>query len=308
MLHLRSGKLLRTHASQLGFTLVEMLVVIAIIGVLVALLLPAVQAVRESARRTECTNNLRQVGLALHSYCNVSEYFPVGCLDNTKHGLFTWILPHVEQNAMYNQLNLSGSGQGDPNRYTRVKTYICPSYPYDGVVRGSAQSYMNGAMTTYLGTGGILPPPNASGIVGSSFGDMPMDGNYAGIFGWKFYRDPVRVTDGLSNTFAMGEFVHRDFQGGTYSQPPGNVRGWIMGDNGSLATYTFRVLEIPLNAKVDRIADGIPFNHLPMGSYHPGGANFVMGDGSVHFVSDTISFAVYRALGTCRLGEQAQLP
>jgi prepilin-type processing-associated H-X9-DG protein len=93
-----------------------------------------------------------------------------------------------------------------------------------------------------------------------------------------------------------------------YAKPPGNVRAWILGDNGDEATYAFRVFEYPINAKVDRLADGIPFNHLPMGSHHPGGAQFVMGDGSVHFLRDNMRFALFRGLSTVAGGESTDFP
>ncbi len=295
-------KPVRHRESESGFTLVELLVVIAIIGILVALLLPAVQSAREAARRAECTNNLRQMGLALHNYADVYKHFPVGSQDSSKHGLFTYMLPYLEQNTIYENLNLSGSGHSDPYRYTVIKAYVCPSYPYDKVVRGNSNTYMNGAMTTYLGTAGWWTGPGQGEP--SSYGDMPNNG----LFGWKFHRMVSQVSDGLSNTFAIGEYVHRDHKGGAYTQPPGNVRGWILGDNGSEATYAFRALEFALNAKVDRQADGIPFNHLPMGSYHPNGANFVMADGSVHYIPDNVSFSVYQALGTSHAGESVQVP
>ena len=289
---------------RLGFTLVELLVVIAIIGVLVALLLPAVQAARESSRRSACNNNLKQMGLALHNYADIyKQHFPAGSLDGSKHGLFTWILPFIEQKNIYEDpaLNLNGSGQGTAFRYTQIKTYICPSYPYEHVFRNKSDDFKNGALTTYQGVGGwianagekLLPPT-------PTYGAMPDNG----MFGWKFYRNLANVTDGLSNTFAIGEFVHRDRKVGSgFDDPPGNTRGWIMGDNGAGASYAFRVLQYPLNAKLDRVADGIDFNHLPMGSYHPGGGQFVYGDGSVHFVPSNIALTVYKAYATVANGE-----
>jgi len=296
----------RTSARQshaVGFTLVELLVVIAIIGVLVALLLPAVQSARESARRIACNNNLKQMGLALHNYADVyKQHFPVGSLDGSKHGLFTWMLPFIEQKNIYEDsaMNLTGSGQGTPFRYIVVKTYVCPSYPYEHLFRNKSDDFKNGALTTYQGVGGWLANQGEGVTKNASYGDIPDNG----IFGWKFYRNMANVTDGLSNTFAIGEFVHRDRKVGSgFDDPPGNTRAWIMGDNGAGASYAFRVLQYPLNAKLDRVADGIPFNHLPMGSYHKGGGQFVLGDGSVHFVRDNISLAIYQGYSTVAGGE-----
>lgn len=287
-----------------AFTLVELLVVIAIIGVLVALLLPAVQAARESARRTECVNNLKQMGLALHNYADVNNsHFPVGSLDSGLHGLFTWMLPFIEQRNIYESLNLNTPGDGSPHRYTKIKAYVCPSYPFDSIVRNNPNTFMNGALTTYLGSGGWLSTTPGK-ITTSAYGDMPDNG----MFGWRVYRNMAHVTDGLSNTLAIGEYVQRDRKGGEFAKPPGNVRAWILGDNGSDATYAFRVLQYPINAKVDRNADGIPFNHLPMGSHHPLGAQFVFGDGSVHFLRDNMSIALYRGYATVNGGESTGAP
>jgi prepilin-type N-terminal cleavage/methylation domain-containing protein len=290
-----------------GFTLVELLVVIAIIGVLVALLLPAVQSARESARRISCNNNLKQMGLALHNYADVNrQHFPAGSLDGSKHGLFTWMLPFIEQKNMYEDsaMNLSGGGQATAFRYIEVKTYICPSYPYDHVFRNKSDDFKNGALTTYQGVGGWLANQGEAVVKNATYGDVPNNGKFDGIFGWKFYREMANVTDGLSNTFAIGEFVHRDHKVGSgFDDPPGNTRGWIMGDNGAGASYAFRVLKHPLNAKLDRVADNVAFNHLPMGSYHKGGAQFLLGDGSVHFVRDNILLAIYQGCATVAAGE-----
>ncbi len=284
-----------------GFTLVELLVVIAIIGVLVALLLPAVQSARESARRISCNNNLKQMGLALHNYADTFRHFPVGSLDSSKHGLFTYMLPYLEQRNIYEDpaLNLNGSGHGTPYRYISIKAYVCPSYPFDHVFRGNTNGYMNGAVTTYQGVGGWIANNGERITTSAAYGSKP----HNGMFGWKFYRNLAEVTDGLSNSFAIGEFVQRDRKSGEFTKPPGNTRAWVLGDNGGGASYAFKVGEYPLNAKVDRNADGIPFNHLPFGSHHSNGAQFVYGDGSVHFATSNIAIAIYRAHCTVNNGE-----
>jgi prepilin-type processing-associated H-X9-DG protein len=286
--------------------------VIAIIGILIALLLPAVQAAREAARRMQCTNNLKQIGLGLHNYADTYRgYFPVGAYATSSsvavsHGFLSTILPFIEQGTIYDQLvNLNGSVYSEPHRNTPISAYICPSWPHSGVSS-------SGALTTYTGVGGaypvVTPPSSPTQTVNPGGGVTPKNG----IFGeaipasnYSSLRNMAGVTDGLSNTLAVGEFVHINPGGAA----PGNVRPWIYGAMDGAGVYTFKVVNnFPLNAKVTRDQDGASYNYLPFGSFHPGGGNFLLGDGSVRFVPDTISFDIYRYLATCNGGEAAQLP
>jgi prepilin-type N-terminal cleavage/methylation domain-containing protein len=300
--------MLRSRLPRQGFTLVELLVVIAIIGILVALLLPAVQAAREAARRMSCGNNLKQITLACHNYADSrTEHFPMGSGDNNHHGLFTLILPYIEQNNIYEKQTIGTSGYGSADRYTVIDTYICPSWPYEKVYPANANlpDYMRGAVSTYQGCAGAI---NSTVVGGSpsqwrkadnAFGDYPDNG----VFRWIDPRPMREITDGLSNSLAFCEFVHRDTKK-TNSQyynlnSPGNVRPWILGDNGDRASYSIKVVVYPVNAQLDRDLDGIKFNHLPMGSFHPGGMQVSGADGSVHFIGEFIDFDVYQALATC---------
>jgi prepilin-type N-terminal cleavage/methylation domain-containing protein len=285
-----------TRFSRKGFTLVELLVVIAIIGILIGLMIPAVQSVRESARRTQCGNNMKQIGLAMQNYVEKTggKFFPPGSPGPYRHGLFSHLLPYIEQQVIYDSLDLKGNSHKEQHRFTVLEMYVCPSYfGYPLIMSGKA-SYMNGAVTTYQGVGGTLRREGEP-IVKSQYGDLP--GN--GVFGYGFTRHVSQVTDGLNHTLAIGEFVHRDRNPASfYSGFPGNTRGWILGCNESTGTYAFKVIQYPLNAQIDRISNSIPFNHLPFGSDHRGGANFVSAGGSVHFLSDDIELEVFRALAT----------
>jgi prepilin-type N-terminal cleavage/methylation domain-containing protein len=284
-----------------GFTLVELLVVIAIIAILVTLLLPAVNAAREAARRTQCANNLKQLGLALHAFASANaDVFPPGSPDNQRHGLFTYILPFLEEQALFDTLDLEGTLHHHPNegrnpaRYQLISAYICPSYPSPWIIRDeNAAEFQRGALTSYQGVGGALVSEDQK-TTPSVYGNLP----HNGAFGWGFRRKLREMTDGLSKTLAIGEFVHRDFLEGAYIAPPGNVRPWILGANGDFGSYAFKVAELTPNTRIDRIADGVPFNYLPMGSYHGEVTQFVLGDGSVMAIPNGFSLDAYRAMAT----------
>lgn len=284
-------------AQKKAFTLVELLVVITIIAILVAMLLPAVQMAREAARRMQCSNNLKQIGLAIHNYSTFNDqYFPAGSPGDAKHGLFTTMLPFLEQQNLYDELDLQGATVDtfdEPHRYTHMPAYFCPSYPHPKIYRNMANHHMDGAITTYQGNGGAIRDEDQEVTSGAN-GEMP----HNGVFAWESLRKVNHLKDGMTNTFLMGEFVQID-ESGQFGVPPGNARGWIMGATrtGTRGAYTFKVFEHPPNANVNR-ADGIYFNHLPMGSYHPGGLLFVLCDGSVHFISEAINFETYQDLAT----------
>jgi prepilin-type N-terminal cleavage/methylation domain-containing protein len=333
-----------------GFTLVELLVVIAIIGILIALLLPAVQAAREAARRSQCSNNLKQVGLALHNYHDTYKTFPPGGLwerrtpwiaapagRNQRRGsLFLHLLPFVEQGPLYDSIN-KVNGHFDaqrPNgagtkmiRANIVPGYICPSDNHDGL-QGSNE--MTGhAYTNYGANGG----PMSQGGTGN--GNCPCDMSAMNAFRpttvlgtaqpWgPFHREGNRgyltrmrdITDGTTNTLFVGEVrpactSHLD-------------RGWARPNAGQ---GLFRTT-IPLNFDNCRPASqanvlfpggggyGSPTcmancnwrTEFGFHSLHPGGCQFVIGDASVRFLSETIDMANYNLLGCHKDGQPVTLP
>jgi prepilin-type N-terminal cleavage/methylation domain-containing protein/prepilin-type processing-associated H-X9-DG protein len=296
--------------SRRAFTLVELLVVITIIGILIALLLPAVQAAREAARRAQCSNNLRQLGLATHQYMEIwNEYFPPGVAKPRRHGLFSLLLPYLEQMGVYQRLDLNGDTLAEPSRYLALSAYLCPSWSSPPVFRVDSDplNTVNGAMTTYQGVGGTLANNAKVAIPDANYGDIPNNG----IFGWGIAQEVSAVRDGLSNTLAIGEFVHIDSSPSWCGedQPPGSVRPWILAAYINYPSYAFKVVQSPINSTFNRCGTvNTPFNHLAFGSAHPGGCNFAMADGSVQFLGETMNLTTYQALSTCDGGENVQLP
>jgi prepilin-type N-terminal cleavage/methylation domain-containing protein/prepilin-type processing-associated H-X9-DG protein len=227
--------------SRFGFTLIELLVVIAIIAVLIALLLPAVQAAREAARRAQCTNNLKQIGLACHNYHTTYDKFPIGvsASQNTwnvgkcgvgANGLVTWngwsvhamLLPYLEATPVYNAINFSFdplvcASQPFQNTafLTLIPGFLCPSDPYAG--KGGTSAYMN----------------NYYGCIGTTIGSVQSYGTDGdGIFGYQIPHSITDCTDGSSNTIAFGEALVGD--GGR----KGSAGGYP-GDGVAIACYSW---------------------------------------------------------------------
>lgn len=264
--------------SRCGFTLVELLVVIAIIGILIALLLPAVQAAREAARRSECKNQLKQIGLAVHNFHDTFKELPTGgdsrrpgdhsCCDAVVPEYYTWcyhILPFMEQR------NLWEFGQDTANRgalrQRYVQTYFCPT-------RRSPQLYRNRAKSDYA----------------SNCGTNNTDGAFIrtrdGTIGF------AGITDGLSSTLAVGETrVHRAYlDSGQTGYHSDNEDCWTTGfadDNGR------RGNEPPQPDLQDPSAQGSQV-HGDFGSSHPGGMNAVLCDGSTRMIGYRVDPDVFR--------------
>lgn len=292
-----------------GFTLVELLVVIAIIGILVALLLPAIQAAREAARRTQCTNHLKQIGLGCLIYYDTKEAFPPGicvpygtasgmvnpgacpdtdddpstnnCPPHPIPGKFgswlTWILPHMEEASLFDRLDLTMreysycKGPEAPGA-TVIQAYICPSDEALTKTITYVDTYYFG-INSYFGNAGTKAWP---------LFDSTLDGVI-------FYNSKVRnsqILDGSSKTFLAGERYSNDptWAAGT---PLSDYRGWAWTNYNSGQDHLGDTAW-PINSTAREIgigSTGLDARKTNFGSGHPGGANFVLCDGSVQFLT-----------------------
>lgn len=278
-----------------GFTLVELLVVIAIIGVLIALLLPAVQQAREAARRMSCTNQLKQLGLALHNYHDTHGAFPYGSWGAASYvGWHVSILPFLEQQALYDQFDTTKAYNVSPNdvlRETRVDAYMCPS-----AVREMSEAESEFYTMHYLGVmGPVGTNPQTSGIEyphnsgSGSYGGFALSGMWA--------HGEVRrirdVTDGTSNTLFVAE-KSWSFPNGSDSK----FREWTRGGRKNEFMIPCKNIEFSINSnEVSR------FNSISFGSNHPGGCMFTQGDASVRFLSETIDYNTYLSMASMNGGE-----
>ena len=355
---------------RLGFTLVELLVVIAIIGILVSLLLPAVQAAREAARRMTCSNNLKQITLALHNYHDTFRSMPLsmtgadqnaGRLGSGFHSWLARILPQMEQQALHQQINFDQSlsdgmlytSDADYLNYnidasnddagpagTLVAAYLCPSDPHSvpqlslGATTAPGSYAANvGWPKDSVGPDGGAPLARQNGVIGLYNPSKPI--------AWQQPRIRFAdITDGLSNTLAVGErmiaavytqstlfggsivsettpMAMRSFCGGSlrgrtldrwnsycgsvtlpdedYSRGHGHawISGWTFAANHFMPV-------LPINQRNCHIYGGESNggNLVTPSSYHPGGAQFTMADGSVQFLNDSIDRELYWALGS----------
>lgn len=310
----------RKHAvaKHFGMTLVELLVTISIVSVLVAITLPAVQQAREAARRMSCSNNLKQIGLALHSYHDAHRKLPVsiaawilGANDITQHNGKGWIvgiLPHLEQRALYDSLSLgfdgdflSGGGIMNPvvrgAMQTRVPVLNCPSD--SAVQRLSADQYqwtgIDVALTSYKGVLGDNVTGLPLTIHSGSLPECYFFGGCNGLFWRVTYREPQAfggIIDGMSNTLMVGEDVA--------SQIHQSVAFYANGDWATCHT--------PLNYFVNPPRPDDWWNVIGFRSNHVGGAQFCFADGSVRFLNESVDQSLYRALSTRAGGEVIASP
>lgn len=301
-----------------GFTLVEILVVISIIGVLVGLLLPAVQAAREAARRLQCSNNFHQMGIALHNYHDVHRRFPPAYVIPVRLMWSGCILPQIEQGNLFQTLEFSKEWEvpNTPNGRaceTFISTYRCPSSDAPNFVSGYSQLERR-VPASYLAV--------ASGTATRESGTGPENIGFPNQDGLMYHSSTNRmasILDGTSNTFAVGEALFRptiigpDLFGGALQI----VDHWYIGsDNQVLAVSSPPLLQefsegmgstgVPMNGIFD---DSLPidFRELCYSSLHRGGCLFVFADGHVQFVSQNVDQKIYSSLGTIARGEIVSL-
>ena len=325
-----------------GFTLIELLVVIAIIAVLIALLLPAVQAAREAARRSQCVNNLKQIGLAMHNYQSSNNCLPQGTRGCCWGTWLVTVLPFVEQNAMYNAWNASGNNDvpiGDPLdrlfRYngvcnstvttSRISSYSCPSDPnaqatsslLGGGKLVTSHNYVANFGNTTHQQGSLTDNSITYPFMGAPFGDVgsPKADITTGTGQGATNRnvDFNGITDGLSNTMMNSEVL--------IGQSSGNMNYDLRGFSWWAYGASFTGYLTPNSTKPDWMQDKtycnvakIPSNppciegtnylvFTAARSKHPGGVNAAFCDGSVKFMKNTVNPTTFMALSTARGNE-----
>jgi len=315
-----------------GFTLVELLVVIAIIAVLIGLLLPAVQAAREAARRASCLSKIKQLGLAVQGYHDSRNRFPVGAESDVwpvpQAGTTTiagtsWIvhiLPLIEEQTLFDRYDFSvahNHANNAPVGNTVLPSIYCPSGPDPLRYRDpNGGGVSNNPSTHYYGVMGPagLTNPTTNTLGGQTFNYTVGDANVNGAWSAHGILSHFRVTAGSVST---NRFVQmRDVTDGTSLTLlvaeravvlPGTLndyRSWIRGNfggSGATKNVTYPINSTNYNGSTN-------FNHISFGSQHPGGCLFVMADASARFVSETIAMPIYMAMASINSGEQARLP
>jgi prepilin-type N-terminal cleavage/methylation domain-containing protein/prepilin-type processing-associated H-X9-DG protein len=308
----------RKNTYRIGFTLIELLVVIAIIAILIGLLLPAVQKVREAASRLKCQNNLKQIGLAIHNYHDSINQLPSGGLPPTavsgaRFSALAQLLPYLEQGNVYNLIDFSRpptDAANDVPRNTILSGFRCPSDRENPMPA-------SGGATNYLANTGTM-----------AFFVIPGPNNFNGVFYVNTTTRFADISDGLSNTAFFSERLLADGSNAIVS--PIEDVFFHPGDPATpdLAHAMCQSVDINNLANQFPLFMGAPWMHhqhryqhisppngrscgffvvgkatMPPSSRHPGGVNVLLGDGSVRFIRDSIDLPTWRGLGSRNGGE-----
>ncbi|MDR0870243.1 MAG: DUF1559 domain-containing protein [Planctomycetaceae bacterium] len=335
-----------------AFTLVELLVVIAIIGVLIALLLPAVQAAREAAARMNCQSNMKNVALAFQNYHDVHQSFPLGCKKDTSGTWALYVLPFIEQQPLYASYNFKRAyndntkdtgfdkGNTDLLAKLRIPVYSCPT---DGDKQSSYGNYMHHNLAVCMGNAAVYMPndpgTNQAATQGRGwalYGDITaLQGamfwggcrlESGGVWSEGYKWVPLaEISDGLSNTVILSETVQGERAASAHNQGAVDLRGLIWwGEGAQFVAYRSPNTLTPDNVQFTKpaypgggtahfarhpISPTLANNITIMSarSFHPGGVNAALGDGSVRFFSDTINIDVWHAYASAYGGESKSL-
>ena len=291
-----------------AFTLIELLVVIAIIGLLMALLLPAIQRVREASNRMRCQNNLKQIGIAFHNYHNDFNLLPPGFYENLGWSVF--ILPYIEQQALYRQYNIDQLPRQQPginnspyinynsDPYNQMGLVLMPLYqcPSSPVKRSQATfEAVSGQQPFTIHYYGNQGPKGTNPVSGAAY--RVTSGNHGGfaqqgVIGRDYQLNISEIIDGTSNTLMVGE-ISKNWTNG--------YRAWQRGRQGSDNNACAKNVANPINSTGYNGSNN--FNDISFSSMHVGGTNFVMGDVSIRFLRSTVNMQVYLSLAS-RDGEE----